>query len=297
MKNKIIWINLGGSLLLSLFFIFVGTDSLTDIFQSSQFTEDFLSSFVISFILLSYLSYCIRYLERRYSWQREFGKRIRYQLATGILLPSLFVLSAVSVYLFILSGYGIEEAGHFFYTEFPIAVLVIISINLAYAVWFFYQDNLKQSNVLVKLEQQLYTLQNVIRPADSLDNGIDRGDEPFMPAQENKIRTFIAVSGNKNIPIHVNDICYFYKQGNYTQLKMFEGKEYMLNHTLDELMRLLYEQDFFRVNRQFIVNFKACNYFTNEDNGKLALVLDPEHTEEIIISQKRSAEFREWLNK
>jgi DNA-binding LytR/AlgR family response regulator len=52
------------------------------------------------------------------------------------------------------------------------------------------------------------------------------------------------------------------------------------------LVRLLDESIFFRANRQFIINIKACHYFTNEENGKLALQLIPTHKEEVVISQK-----------
>jgi DNA-binding LytR/AlgR family response regulator len=62
------------------------------------------------------------------------------------------------------------------------------------------------------------------------------------------------------------------------------------------LVRLLDESIFFRANRQFIINIKACHYFTNEENGKLALQLIPTHKEEVVISQKRASAFKEWLS-
>jgi hypothetical protein len=53
---------------------------------------------------------------------------------------------------------------------------------------------------------------------------------------------------------------------------------------------------FFRANRQVIINIRACQYFTNEENGKLALYLVPAFQGEVIISQKRATAFRDWLN-
>lgn len=106
----------------------------------------------------------------------------------------------------------------------------------------------------------------------------------------------IAVSGNKNIPIPVENIAYFYKDGNYITLNTFQSETYLLNHTLDELMKFLEASMFFRANRQFIINLKACHYFTNEENGKLQLHLLPEYSDDVIVSQKRAAAFKEWLN-
>ncbi len=63
------------------------------------------------------------------------------------------------------------------------------------------------------------------------------------------------------------------------------------------MMSLLDEEQFFRANRQFIINTRSCQYFTNEENGKLAISLLPPFQDEVIISQKRSSVFKEWLNK
>jgi len=148
-------------------------------------------------------------------------------------------------------------------------------------------------------------LQNVKTGSDvipRLSEHIDldgKEEEPdfALTASSFKIKILVAVSGNKNIPIPVETIAYFYKDGNYTTLKTFQSETYLLNHSLDELMKLLEETSFFRANRQFIINLKACHYFTNEQNGKLEIHLIPNHNDEVIISQKRAPAFKEWLNK
>jgi len=74
--------------------------------------------------------------------------------------------------------------------------------------------------------------------------------------EQGKIRILVAVSGNKNIPIPVENIACFYKTGNYTTLQTFQSETYLLNHSLDELMKLLEESLFFRANRRIGLNDK-----------------------------------------
>ncbi len=280
----------GISLLISLFFIFLGSDSVSYVVQGEFFVTDLVVSFFLTFLLLVYLSRFNSYLNKKYSWQEHLSKRLSRQILGGILVPAIFVYVYMYIYLFWVAGFDYTEVP-FFYTEFPISVLLIIAINIAFAAYLVYKENKHQQKRLQNLSEQLYTLQN-LPPAQP-------GNKPLadpVAGTTVKTRTFIAASGNKNIPIPADDICYFYKDGNYTQLKTFESKTFLLNHTLDDLIQTLDEVNFFRINRQFILNRQACDYFTNEDNGKLELFVKPEHSSEIIISQKRASAFREWLH-
>ncbi|NJO25293.1 MAG: LytTR family transcriptional regulator, partial [Bacteroidia bacterium] len=150
----------------------------------------------------------------------------------------------------------------------------------------------KQKEELSSLKQQLFTLQNIqtgiaVLPAtpQAPQAAIAEDDEVAEMNSSAKIKILVAVSGNKNIPIPVEQIACFYKSGNYTTLKTFQSETYLLNHSLDELARLLEATIFFRANRQFIININACHFFTNEENGKLAVHLTPAQDEEVIISQ------------
>lgn len=244
------------------------------------------------------------YFDRHYPWNGQFTTRLFYQLIAGILIPGAFVLGYMYLYLIVILGFTREEVT-FFHTEFPISILFIIFWNFIYAGYYFYRENKKSNVELRTLKAQLFTLQNVKTGSDALptlpaqpDSDKMQDDLDFAEtASFNKIKILVAVSGNKNIPIPVETISYFYKDGNYTTLKTFQSETYLLNHSLDELMKLLEETLFFRANRQFIINLKACHYFTNEENGKLAVHLVPGYEDEVVISQKRSPAFKEWLNK
>jgi hypothetical protein len=298
------WLRLGVSITLTFFFVFLGTDSLSDIVNGKYFISDTLSCFTLIFIVTTYISIITTYLDRQYPWHAYIATRVLYQLIAGFVIPAMLVLAYMYTYLIVILGFKKEEIT-FFYTEFPISILFIIFWNAVYVGYFFYRESSKQKVELQTLKAQLYTLLDIqtgseIIPALAGQQISDNGDdEPEFNQAEphDKIRILVAVSGNKNIPIPVENIAYFYKEGNYTNLTTFQSETYLLNHSLDELMRLLEESHFFRANRQFIINIKSCHFFTNEENGKLAIHLIPQIEDDVIISQKRSPAFRAWLNK
>lgn len=296
------WLRLGVSLLLSFFFVFLGSDSFADIIKGKYFLSDVLAGFSLSFIVTSLINLITAYLDQQYPWYKYFTTRLIYQLIAAVVLPALFVLGFMYTYLIVLLGFKKEEV-QFFFTEFPISVFFIIFWNVVYVGYYFYRENKRQKEELLSLKQQLFTLQNIrtgtdVLPAAPIEPESETEEAEPIPQNQGqgKIRILVAVSGNKNIPIPVENIACFYKTGNYTTLKTFQSDTYLLNHSLDELAKLLEEFLFFRANRQYIINIKACHYFTNEDNGKLALHLNPPQEEEVIISQKRAAAFKEWLN-
>ncbi|MFZ1534538.1 MAG: LytTR family DNA-binding domain-containing protein [Chitinophagaceae bacterium] len=298
------WLRLGISVLLAFFFVFLGSDSITDIANGKYFVTDVLSGFILTFIITSSINIITAFLDRQYPWNKYFTTRLIYQFIAAIVLPAFFVLAFMYTYLIVLLGFKKEEV-QFFYTEFPISVLFIVFWNVVYVGYFFYRETRKQKEELVSLKEQMFTLQNVKTGSDVIPTSINQPvienyEEENDFAESNsspKIKILVAVSGNKNIPITVETIAYFYKDGNYTTLKTFQSETYLLNHSLDELMKLLEETLFFRANRQFIINLKACHYFTNEENGKLEVQLIPEHNDSVIISQKRAPVFKDWLNK
>jgi len=297
------WLRFITSIVLAFFFVFLGSDSLADVAKGKYFVADVLSGFTLTFIVTSYISIVTAHLDNQYPWNKYLTTRLLYQVVAGVVVPSMFVLAFMYTYLIVILGFQKGEV-NFFYTEFPISILFITFWNVLYVGFFFFRENTKNREELLTLKEKLFTLQNVdtgtaaiptLQEQATIENGDDEAD--YREAGSGtKIRILVAVSGNRNIPIPVENIAYFYKSGNYTTLKTFQSETYLLNHSLDELMKLLEESLFFRANRQFIINIRSCHYFTNEEYGKLAVKLEPEFEEEVSISQKRAAAFREWLH-
>ena len=98
------------------------------------------------------------------------------------------------------------------------------------------------------------------------------------------------------ILLEIQDAALFYLADNTLIIKTFLGKEHIINLSLDELMKQLDNQIFYRANRQYIVNVNAIKTIFIYGKNQLRLLTQPESPEDIIISKNKVAEFKSWLD-
>lgn len=109
---------------------------------------------------------------------------------------------------------------------------------------------------------------------------------------------FILNIRNQWVPVNTKDIACFSKEVlNY--LYLFNGERYMIDYTtLDEVEELLNPKQFYRANRQFIINIDAIQNVKPVENSKLIIKLkDPNHKLEIEMSRLKSPEFKKWMDR
>lgn len=108
---------------------------------------------------------------------------------------------------------------------------------------------------------------------------------------------FLVKSGSILKSINVMDIAYFYSEDKLVFMKTGANKRFVVGDTLDELENQLNPSDFFRVNRQYIVNFKVIQKVHPHFNGRLKIDFNPAPEEDIYVSNRRATPFKEWLDK
>ena len=70
-----------------------------------------------------------------------------------------------------------------------------------------------------------------------------------------------------------------------------------MDFTLEELQQQLNPQNFYRANRQYIVQRSAIKEVEFYFNGRLLLVIHPSPEEKVLVSKARASEFKEWMNR
>lgn len=108
---------------------------------------------------------------------------------------------------------------------------------------------------------------------------------------------FLVKKGTRFFSINAADVAHVYTRERVQYIKTFDGKDYILDTNLDELEKQLNPRDFFRVNRQFIVNHSAVEQALAWFDGKMKLLIAPPSYEDIVISRLRANEFKKWLGK
>ncbi|CAN5481670.1 LytTR family DNA-binding domain-containing protein [soil metagenome] len=109
-------------------------------------------------------------------------------------------------------------------------------------------------------------------------------------------KSFLVQYRDKLIPVNTSDIYWFSTENEIVHAAIAGGKQYMIDGTLEKLLPQLDPAQFFRANRQYIINRNAITEVNFFFNGRLALKLNPEPKENVLISKARVSEFKEWMN-
>lgn len=115
------------------------------------------------------------------------------------------------------------------------------------------------------------------------------------PTRKRYRSCFLMPERDKLVPLPVTNIAYVYIDSKTVKIVTFEHKNYYMNVTLDDLMDMLDPELFFRANRQFIVSRTSIKDISIWFGNKLAVNLNVEVPEKIIISKAKVSEFKTWF--
>lgn len=109
-------------------------------------------------------------------------------------------------------------------------------------------------------------------------------------------RRYLIRYGDQVRTVNSNEIAYIYTTYKAVFLVLFSGKEYPLDKTLDQLEKELDPKNFFRINRQFIVNLKSIGNMHVVSKSRVQIELNPPFkADDVIVSTEKSPLFKEWL--
>jgi DNA-binding LytR/AlgR family response regulator len=117
-----------------------------------------------------------------------------------------------------------------------------------------------------------------------------------LKISKQKERFLIKVGANyKSIKIE-SISCFFIKDG-YTFLNS-ENRSYGVDYSLDKIECLINQKDFFRVNRNFIVQFDAIEKIIAYSSNRLRVEVKRFTDDgEIIVSRERVKQFKDWMDR
>jgi len=95
--------------------------------------------------------------------------------------------------------------------------------------------------------------------------------------------------------IEVKDIAYFNSESSYTFLHTKKGNKYILEQTIEEVIKKVDPNSFFQINRKMIVGLHSIQEIHYYFNNRFKLTLNPLNSNEVIVSRNRSKSFKEWL--
>ncbi len=98
----------------------------------------------------------------------------------------------------------------------------------------------------------------------------------------------------KMIPVDEIECVYSENKGTYAYTS--EGRNYLLDGTLDVLENELSPELFFRVSRKFFININYIKEMVSYTNSRLQIKLQKFNEQEIIVSRERVRDFKDWIS-
>ncbi|WP_296312663.1 LytR/AlgR family response regulator transcription factor [Winogradskyella sp. UBA3174] len=95
--------------------------------------------------------------------------------------------------------------------------------------------------------------------------------------------------------IVIDDIECIYSENKGTYAYTNEGRNYLLDMTLDQLEDELEPHVFFRISRKFYININAIKDMVSFTNSRLQIKLNNYKEQQIIVARERVKDFKNWL--
>ncbi|GGI58002.1 LytR/AlgR family response regulator transcription factor [Winogradskyella haliclonae] len=95
--------------------------------------------------------------------------------------------------------------------------------------------------------------------------------------------------------INIEDIECVYSENKGTYAFTKEGRNYLLDSTLDQLENELEPHVFFRISRKFYVNVNAIKDMVSYTNSRLQIKLNTYNEQDVIVARERVKDFKNWL--
>lgn len=115
------------------------------------------------------------------------------------------------------------------------------------------------------------------------------------PVEQEYKKRFTTKIGQHIKMIPVDEIECFYSENKGTYAHTSEGRDYLLETTLEQLETELSPESFFRISRKFYVNINSIKDIISYTNSRLQLKLNSYKDQEVIVARERVKDFKLWL--
>ncbi|HEV2481902.1 MAG TPA: LytTR family DNA-binding domain-containing protein [Puia sp.] len=108
-------------------------------------------------------------------------------------------------------------------------------------------------------------------------------------------KSFLVFKEQKYLTVATDRIAFFYIRHGSTTIRTFEQQDYALQQSLDQVAGLVSATQFFRLNRQYLINFSAIREVEHYFMRKLIVHLVVPAPDTLLINKERSQSFLQWM--
>jgi DNA-binding LytR/AlgR family response regulator len=144
-------------------------------------------------------------------------------------------------------------------------------------------------------------LQAALEKVDNFKNFFQQNTQPDLDVLLKKVgldegkKSFLVFKNNKYTTIQTETIAFFYIRYEAVSIMTFQGQEYPVVQSLDQIQGLLSPMQFYRLNRQYLINFSAIKEVEHYFARKLLVKLVVPSPEKLLIGKEKTTAFLSWL--
>ncbi|CAH0131135.1 MULTISPECIES: LytTR family DNA-binding domain-containing protein [unclassified Pedobacter] len=144
-------------------------------------------------------------------------------------------------------------------------------------------------------------IQEAFQKVDGLQNFFQQKVIPDLSNLLTKLsspagkESFLVFKNQKYTTVQTENIAFFYIRNDASTIMCFDKQEFTLSQSLDQITTLVSSKQFFRVNRQYLVNFKAIKEIEHYFLRKLFVKLVIETPDKLLINKEKTPAFLSWM--
>lgn len=136
-------------------------------------------------------------------------------------------------------------------------------------------------------------LKNFFQTNELPINGIDELLNKVSEDQGKK--SFLVFKHNKYTIVPTDRIAFFYINNESPTIMTLDKQEFAITQSLDEVSGLLSAKQFYRLNRQYLINFSAIKEVEHYFARKLFVRLTFDTAEKLLVGKDKVTHFLNWL--
>jgi DNA-binding LytR/AlgR family response regulator len=141
---------------------------------------------------------------------------------------------------------------------------------------------------LAKFEKLAQPINTAISP-NVLETLVESLKQPHY-----KERFLVKVGAHLKI-IETTDVLYFYSFEKGTYAKTIDGKDHLLDQSLEMLEQVINPAHFFRINRKYLIALKSICDAVAYSNSRLKLKVQQAYDDDFLVAREKVKDFKSWL--
>ena len=99
----------------------------------------------------------------------------------------------------------------------------------------------------------------------------------------------------KSLP--ADDVMFFESKDKATYATGIDKRSYLIEYSLDRLESIMDPEQFFRINRKYIIHFRSIKDIISYSGSRLKVIITGCSEEDTIVSRDRVSQFKSWLDR